>query len=201
MRTNSKTVRTCGLMPQSFRSPPLAVNWRRQDKMAPIPELSTKRNRARSSTSSECACRTGARSRLNSVTLLASSSSTGTSATATSPNCSIARSMRTSRVLLVFNQRHAASAEIIPVIPHLVDAPGNDVGAEAGLARTVERGRRNRGRIERITAVVQLDGDMPRESFSFQLNPLVVAPMIGVFHDVHGGFMDGQFQRADAFWP
>ena len=88
MRTSSNTARTCFDMPHSFRSPPLAFNFRRQEMKAPKPELSTKRRRLRSSTSLALASSNGAISRLNSPALLASSSSTGTAATATSPTFS-----------------------------------------------------------------------------------------------------------------
>ncbi len=48
--------------------------------------------------------------------------------------------------------------------------------------------------------MMQLDRDMARERFGFQMNPLIVAAMIGVLHDVAGRFVDRQFERSRAIF-
>src|SRR5579872_1600878 len=197
MRTSSNTVRTCRLMPHSFKSPPLALNWRRHERMAPSPELSTKRSRCRSRTNSLCASRMGAMSRLNSATLLASSSSTGTTATATSLTFSTAISMRTSRSM-VLDQFDATPSTLILVVAHFIDASGNNVGAETRFPRAIKGRRGNRLGVEGVSQVMQPDGDMAGKRVAIQTNHLVGTAVIGVLHNVDGGLVNRQFEGADA---
>src|SRR3990167_4572829 len=95
-------------------------------------------------------------------------------------------------------QRNTVSAAFISIVTHLVDALSDDVGAESGLARAVEHRRRRRRRVERVSEVTQPDHHMPRKRFGIEVNALIGAAMVGVFHDVAGCFVDGQFERAGA---
>ena len=82
-------------------------------------------------------------SRLNSPALPASSSSTGTSATATSSDLFHRYFHRVSLSFPVelcgFHQGDAVSSAFIARVSHFIDALGDEVDAESGLLRAIQR--------------------------------------------------------------
>ena len=52
---------------------------------------------------------------------------------------------------------NAVSSAFIAIVSHFIDAPGDDVGAESGLARAIERRRWRGRRVERIAEMMQPD--------------------------------------------
>src|SRR5207249_933573 len=199
MRTSTKGAWTGGNSPHSFRSPPAAFTCLRHDRMAPSPELSINCNWPTSNTTLELASSTGAMWRLNCGTLLASSSP-NRATTVTSPIFSTLNTIGIASLAGVFRffyQTNRVSPPLIARIAHLIDRLGDEVHAKAALARAVKRRRLDRLWVKCLPAMREPEGDTVSERVRFDLNRLIGATAIRMFHDVTGSFIDRQFELAD----